>query len=1252
MLRRSVTSKRARKQSRSRALTLERLENRELLSIATAFDFGTATSPVQAGYTQVTNKTAYTATLGYGWQSGTIYAKNTGKGTALACDYNYTSKGTFAANLPNGTYDVTVTAGNLATTSTRTVDVSLDGALVAALPANDTCASNSYDVTVQDGQLDVALQCLASSKPSTLNYAAIYALSIASVSQPVSLSPGSLPASTVGMAYSQKFTASGGTGSTTLGESGTLPAGLAFTASTGTLSGTPTASGTFNLSVTATDSAGDTTSDNYTLTINPAVSLSPSSLPASTLGVAYSQKFTATGGTGSITLSESGSLPAGLTFTASTGTLSGTSTASGTFNISVLATDSVGATASGNYTLTINPAVSLSPSSLPASTVGVAYSQKFTATGGTGSITLSESGALPAGLTFTASTGTLSGTPTASGTFNISVLATDSVGATTSDSYSLTVNPATDPALSISPSSLPASTVGVAYSQKFTASGGSSITLSESGTLPAGLTFTASTGTLSGTPSASGTFSLTVKATDSAGDTTSQNYSLIINPTPSISPSSLSAGTVGVAYSEQFTATGGTGAVTLSESGSLPAGLTFTASSGTLSGTPTASGTSSFSVTATDSVGATATDTYSLTVNPASTSGIACVQGASLGLNSSGTSQATGAFASKPTIGNYILVSCWAWNQNREWTSSDITCSDNLATHNTYTQVGFVQSGYDVFCFFYAKVTSTGAGYTPVVTLNTVGNSAISVAASEFSGIASSNPIDGSAVTATGTGSPASLGNMTVRASDLVLAGLNWDECSAVSISQPSGWTRQGLDDASVDSSCTTAYGDAIYSIASSSTTAPSWSVSGGTTSGTDGWCASQVAFLPVGAPLEVCPSSVPSGVEGHLYSQQFTASGGSGSGITLSETGTLPAGLTFTASSGTLSGTPTASGTFSFSVVATDSASDKATQNYSLVISSSTTTGSGTTYYVAATGNDNNAGTEASPFATLQRGVSFLVPGDTLDIEPGTYAGFIAGWDSTPIGPQGTGGDQYGVLAGTAAEPITIQADPSAAPGSVIINAKNNETHYGIDIEPGCDYVTVKGITISDTGNITNSGVRGGGIKLCGNYDAAISNTISNIVYGFGIIADNANDVLLQNNTISGTGNQGDGDYGHGIYLSGTNSGAVIEGNVIFNNAYIGIHVNGDASEGVAGLVTDALIEDNVIYNNGQNGINADGLQSSVIENNLIYGFQSYGICMYQIDAGGPSSNNVLVNNTIESAVSGAVWPSASWMGAQATPC
>ena len=84
-----------------------------------------------------------------------------------------------------------------------------------------------------------------------------------------------------------------------------------------------------------------------------------------------------------------------------------------------------------------------------------------------------------------------------------------------------------------------------------------------------------------------------------------------------------------------------------------------------------------------------------------------------------------------------------------------------------------------------------------------------------------------------------------------------------------------------------------------------------------------------------------------------------------------------------------------------------------------------------------------------------------------------------------------------------------------------------------------------------------------------------------------------------------------------------------------VGIHLNGDVSEGGLGLVTNALIKNNLIYNNGQNAINADGLQNTTIENNLIYNYASYGICLYQIDAGGPSINNIIVNNTISSGTS-----------------
>jgi len=286
---------------------------------------------------------------------------------------------------------------------------------------------------------------------------------------------------------------------------------------------------------------------------------------------------------------------------------------------------------------------------------------------------------------------------------------------------------------------------------------------------------------------------------------------------------------------------------------------------------------------------------------------------------------------------------------------------------------------------------------------------------------------------------------------------------------------------------------------------------------------------------------------------------------------------------------------------------------------------GQGLTYYVSPAGSDTNNGSTGAPFKTLQKGASVLQPGDTLTVRAGTYNGFIVGWDPPGSGP-------YGVIAGTATAPITIQADPAAAAGTVIINGRNAKSHVGIDLEPGCDYITVSGFTIDGSGGIANYPDKGSGIKAAGDHDSILNNTITNIDYGFGITSNYANYVQIEKNTITQTGSHGNANYGHGIYVAGDCTGARLIANDIHNNDYIGLQFNGDP-----GLVTNALVANNRIYNNGQNGINADGLQNSTMQNNLIYGYDGYGIVLFQIDASGPPKNNTIVNNTILSTVAGA---------------
>jgi hypothetical protein len=149
--------------------------------------------------------------------------------------------------------------------------------------------------------------------------------------------------------------------------------------------------------------------------------------------------------------------------------------------------------------------------------------------------------------------------------------------------------------------------VGTAYNQTVVATGGlAPLTFTISaGNLPAGLSIGASSGAITGTPTTVGTSTFTVKATDSStptAQTATQQLSIIVTSAFAITTSSLPNGTVSTAYSQQLQATGGTAPLTwsLQTGSSLPAGLAIS-SAGLIAGTPTAAGTTNFTVKAVDS---------------------------------------------------------------------------------------------------------------------------------------------------------------------------------------------------------------------------------------------------------------------------------------------------------------------------------------------------------------------------------------------------------------------------------------------------------------------------------------------------------------------------------------------------------------------------------------------------------------------------------------------------------------------------
>src|SRR5664280_3188960 len=249
-----------------------------------------------------------------------------------------------------------------------------------------------------------------------------------------------------------------------------------------------------------------------------AITLSPTSLPGAGVGVGYDQAVTANGGSAPYTFAvTSGALPNGLTLDTSTGNISGTPTTSGVSNFTLTATDATSATGSGNYSIAVgNASLTLSPPSLPAGYQGVAYSQTISASGGTAPYTYSvSSGEVPPGLSLDSSSGVLSGTPIALGSYGFIAQATDIYGDNGFRTYTVNI---TAPPLMITPTASATTQVGQSYSQTNVASGGTTpYTYSvPAGTLPAGTTLNTATGTVSGTPTTAGAFSYTILVTDSS----------------------------------------------------------------------------------------------------------------------------------------------------------------------------------------------------------------------------------------------------------------------------------------------------------------------------------------------------------------------------------------------------------------------------------------------------------------------------------------------------------------------------------------------------------------------------------------------------------------------------------------------------------------------------------------------------------------------------------------------------------------
>ncbi len=256
--------------------------------------------------------------------------------------------------------------------------------------------------------------------------------------------------------------------------------------------------------------------------------------------------------------------------------------------------------------------------------------------------------------------------------------------------------------------------------------------------------------------------------------------------------------------------------------------------------------------------------------------------------------------------------------------------------------------------------------------------------------------------------------------------------------------------------------------------------------------------------------------------------------------------------------------------------------------------------FYVDITrGNDSAEGSDQNPWRTLQRAANAVQAGDLVVVRPGRYTGFVLGWDF----PQD----------GTAEHPISFRADPG-----VVIDTRNIRTPDGINLE-GTSYIIIEGFEVV--------GLPRAGIRSVLNHNVIIRGNSAHQNNRWGIFTGFSDDLLIENNVATRSQTE------HGIYVSNSSVRPVVRNNRIWGNRAAGIHMNGDVSQGGVGLITEALVEGNIIYDNGTggaSGINGDGVQDSIIRNNLLCNNHASGISLYRIDGAEGSKNNQVTENTI----------------------
>jgi len=763
------------------------------------------------------------------------------------------------------------------------------------------------------------------------------------------------------------------------------------------------------------------------------------------------------------------------------------------------------------------------------------------------------------------------------------------------------------------------------------------LTLAPGNTTNIGVTFTPSAqGTVSGTLSiaSNAVSSPTIVSLSGTG----------VQPAPSlvsITTSSLPTGTQQQTYSATLTATGGTAPYSWSiSSGSLPSGLTLGASSGSITGTPTVSG--SFTVTAQvkDAVGQTAQKALSLSIAAVSATPhfghVAIVVEENANYSSVTTSSmpylsalmsqyglATQYYANThPSIGNYLMLTTGQILTNND---SDTPSSFPVSANNVVRELLAAGKTWKAYAESLPSVgylggdTTSGGGqyyvrHVPLAYLTDVQNNSTQrqnlVPFTQFaSDLAAANLPNYSFITPNGCDDAHDCSLSTAD---------NWLKTNIDPLIKNAAFQKDGLlivvfDESGSDNTngggrvVCTLISPAFSKLAHQSTSIYQHQdvlrlaleglgvtgLPGAAATAPDMWEFFNTSGGTIPPPLAITTTSLPSGTVEQTYSTQLNATGGTSPYSWSTNAGALPAGLSLS-TTGVISGTPTTAGSSTFTATVRGANSQTTSKSFTLTVSSLTATAC--TLYVSPAGSDANPGTLSAPWRTPQKAANSAAAGQTVCFRGGSYPQTVTNGYQQTFNNSGSQGNSI-VFTNYPGEIAVIQ-------GSTRING-SYLTFRGTPQGTGsCDAINPCGLVFEGS-----QGYNIDAIDIC-----CATNSNSNFVlfdhveirkatYHAGLYQEGCNNAIVGSYVHDNGAFNANRAEDNGIYWSvtspGCTNGGLIANNLVENNYSKGIQLYDGGSATSPAYVT---VTENTSVNNGAQGAVVWG-DHNVFVNNILYG-------------------------------------------------